>query len=294
MAAELITFNDVPAPAAAATSRRRFLGAGDIAMVVAALVLGILLLAAILAPVLPIPAPNATDVGARFASVGSDGHLLGADALGRDLLSRALHGARISFLVAIVSTALGFVAGGALGLLAGYRGGPVDTFVMRTMDVILAFPALVLVIAISAFLGPSLHNVIVGIGFFAIPAYARLSRASALQLSSQDFVLAARLVGRRGGAVLWKHYVPNVLPALMAFALINIALAILVESSLSFLGLGLRPPTPSWGVMIAEGRASMLLAPHLVLVPGAFLFVTLVALNTVADGLRARRERGRR
>jgi peptide/nickel transport system permease protein len=155
------------------------------------------------------------------------------------------------------------------------------------MDVILAFPALVFAIAINAVLGASLRNVIISIAFFSIPAYARLARSAALTLREQDYILAARLVGEPGWRIVLRHLVPNALSPLLAFALVNLALAVLIESSLSFLGLGLRPPDPSWGVMIAEGRAQMALFPHLVVVPGLFLFGTLLCINLVADAARS-------
>jgi peptide/nickel transport system permease protein len=247
----------------------------------------VLALAAILAPVLPMPGPNDIDGNAAGLSPFSPGHLLGADMLGRDMLSRVLFGARLTFIVALTSVAAGFVIGGALGLLAGYKSGSVGAVIMRVMDVILAFPSLVFAIAINAVLGPSLRNVIISIVFFSIPAYARLARSAALSLRGQDYILAARLVGEPGWRIVLRHLVPNALPPLLAFALVNLAIAVLIESSLSFLGLGLRPPDPSWGVMIAEGRAQMALYPHLVVVPGLFLFLTLLCVNLVADAARA-------
>jgi peptide/nickel transport system permease protein len=268
-----------------AQSRRRLLSPEQIA---AGAPLVVLAVAAVLAPVLPMPAPNEIDGAAVGLSPFSPGHLLGTDMLGRDMLSRALYGAHLTFVVALSSVAAGFVIGGALGLLAGYRSGAVGAVIMRIMDVILAFPALVFAIAINALLGASLRNVIIPIAFFSIPAYARLARSAALTLREQDYILAARLVGEPGWRIVLRHLVPNALPPLLAFALVNLALAVLIESSLSFLGLGLRPPDPSWGVMIAEGRAQMALYPHLVVVPGLFLFVTLLCINLVADAARAR------
>lgn len=265
--------------------RRRFLTTGQL---FAAAPIVLLAVAAILAPVLPIPGPNDIDGNAAGLSPFSPGHLLGADMLGRDMLSRVLFGARLTFVVAMSSVAAGFVIGGSLGLLAGYKSGAVGAVIMRVMDVILAFPSLVFAIAINAVLGASLRNVIISIAFFSIPAYARLARSAALSLRGQDYVLAARLVGEPGWRIVLRHLVPNALPPLLAFALVNLAIAVLIESSLSFLGLGLRPPDPSWGVMIAEGRAQMALYPHLVVVPGIFLFLTLLCVNLVADATRAR------
>ncbi|MWA01606.1 ABC transporter permease subunit [Actinomadura sp. LD22] len=274
----------VAAAAMPRSKRRRWtpaqLGAG-IPLVLLAVLAG-------LAPVLPIPGPNDIDGSAVALSPFSGGHLLGTDTLGRDMLSRALFGAQLTFLVALTSVAAGFVVGGALGLIAGYRAGPLGAVIMRIMDVILAFPSLVFAIAINAVLGASVLNVILSIAFFSVPAYARLARSAALSLRGQDYILAARLVGEPWWRIVLRHLLPNALPPLLAFALVNLALAVLIESSLSFLGLGLRPPNPSWGVMIAEGRAQMATYPHLVVVPGLFLFLTLLCINLLADATRTR------
>jgi ABC-type dipeptide/oligopeptide/nickel transport system permease subunit len=154
--------------------------------------------------------------------------------------------------------------------------------------VILSFPSLIFAIAITAYLGANVRNVIIAITFFTIPAYSRLARATALQVAAHDFVLASKLMGQKAPTILWRHFVPNAMPSMLAFGLVNLAVAILIEASLSFLGLGLRPPTPSWGVMISEGRAHMLQHRHLVLVPGAFLFGTLLCINVISDGYRNR------
>jgi peptide/nickel transport system permease protein len=265
----------------------------NIGMYVSIVMLVTLTIAAFLAPFLPLDSPTATNVSEQYLRPFSPGHLLGTDSLGRDLLSRALYGARISIFVAIVAVFSGLVIGGTLGLIAGYRRGWLDSSIMRSMDVVLAFPSLIFAIAITAYLGASIRNVIIAIAFFTIPAYARLARATALRVGAQDFVLASKLMGQRSSVVLWKHFVPNALPSLLAFGLVNLAVAILIEASLSFLGLGLRPPTPSWGVMISEGRANMLQYPHLVLVPGAFLFFTLLCINLISDGVRNRAETSR-
>lgn len=261
-------------------------GRPSAALVVGAAPLVLLVIAAVLAPALPLADPAAIDGGAVSLGVLSDGHLLGTDALGRDILSRALYGARLSLVIAVSATAIGLVVGGSMGLIAGYRGGLLDSCIMRVCDTILAFPSMVLALTLGAVLGPGVRNVIVAIAFFSIPAYARLARSTAIVLRERDFILAARLVNEREWRIVLRHLVPHSMPPLLAFGLVNIAIAILIEASLSFLGLGLRAPTPSWGVMISEGRAQMSVFPHLVLVPGAFLFVTLLCVNLVADSLR--------
>lgn len=258
----------------------------------AVLFLCLLIVSAFAAPWLPLSDPNATAPATRFASLGTDGHLLGSDSLGRDQLARIIYGARTSLMIASGAVAIGLILGGTLGLVAGYRGDPYDAVIMRLVDVILSFPALVFAIAVTAFLGATGLNVVIAIAFYTVPSFARLARSSALKINSRDFVTAADIMGQRSATVLRRHYVPHVLPVLLAFSMVNIALAIFLESSLSFLGVGLRPPTPSWGIMISEGRANLATAPMLVLVPGTALFLTLFALNTVADGLRAKASAG--
>jgi peptide/nickel transport system permease protein len=199
-----------------------------------------------------------------------------------------LYGGRVSLEVGVGSTALGFLVGGSLGIFAGYRGGFIESVIMRCVDVLIAFPSLVLLIAISEYLGPSEIHVIWAISFFAIPAFTRLARAATLRVRQQTFIAAARLSGTKQRRLLFRHIGPNIFPQLMTFSLLGVSVAILVEATLSFLGFGVPPPGPSWGNMISSGEQYLTSDPYLVLIPAAFLFATVMSLNLLGDALRAR------
>jgi peptide/nickel transport system permease protein len=173
-------------------------------------------------------------------------------------------------------------------MLAGYRGGTTDSLIMRFLDMFLAFPALVLALAVASYLGPNERDVIFAIGFFTVPAYARLARAATLRLGEQGFIAGAKLIGQRGRKIITHHVLPNVLPNLMTFGLLTIAIAIVVEATLDYLGAGVRPPQPSWGSLIATGQQYLSLASWIALVPSCFLFITVTSLNLLGDALRAR------
>jgi peptide/nickel transport system permease protein len=238
--------------------------------------------------VYPVPPP----VGGSVLNAGlppfSPGHLLGTDPVGNDILSRLLYGGRVSIEVGVAVNLIGLVLGGLLGTVAAYLGGPTDSVIMRTLDVLIAFPSLVLALAITEGLGPSEMHVIWALSFFSIPAFARISRGATLRLREQTFMLAARLSGTKFPRTLLRHIAPNIVPQLMTFALLGIGIAIILEGALSFLGLGIPAPGPSWGNMIALGQGTLSATPELVLIPSAFLFVTVVSLNLLGDGLRAR------
>lgn len=257
-----------------------------------ALVLAVIVGACVFGPLFgALPDPNAQDLSQAGASLVAPGHLLGTDALGRDLLARCLYGGRISLLVGVGAVALGAVVGGSLGVLAGYLRGVTDTVISRFVDMLLAFPALVLAIVVATYLGPSVRNVILAVGFFTVPAFVRLSRATALSVRERDSVLAAKLAGARPGYVIVRHVVPNVLASLLSYGLLMIGTAMILEASLSFLGLGVQPPAASWGSIISAGKADIADAPHIALVPGAFLFATVVVLNLAADAIQVRLDR---
>jgi len=213
-------------------------------------------------------------------------HLLGTDDLGRDILSRLLYGARVSLLVGVLSVGLSLGIGVMLGLVAGYRGGWVDEVVMRVMDGLLAFPALVLALAITAALGPSLKNALLAIGIVGIPGFARLVRGQVLSLRAQEFVEAARAAGGGDARIVLRHIVPGTLAPVVVHASLRVAFAVLAEAGLSFLGLGTQPPTPSWGAMLSAGREYLEMAPWLSVGPGAAIFVTTLGFNFLGDGLR--------
>ena len=236
----------------------------------------------------PVPPP----VGGSILSAGdpmfSPGHLLGTDPVGNDILSRILYGGQVSIEVALAVNTIGLVIGGGLGAVAGYCGGVVDTIIMRLVDVLIAFPFLVLALAISEGLGPSELHVIWALSFFSVPAFARIARAGTLRLHGQTFMLAARLSGTRSWRMLLRHVTPNVLPQVATFALLGMGVTVILEGALDFLGLGIPDPSPSWGNMIALGQGTLSADPTLVLVPSVFLFVTVLSLNLLGDALRAR------
>jgi peptide/nickel transport system permease protein len=218
----------------------------------------------------------------------SPGHILGTDPLGNDLLSRALYGGRISFEVGFGAQGIGFFLGSSLGMLAGLKGGIVDTVIMRIMDMFLAFPGLIIAITIAVYLGPSELHVIWAISFFTVPGMARLARAHTLRFRDRDFVVSAKLCGRTDRQILLRHLAPNVIPNVLTFISLGIGIAIVAEAGLSFLGFGVPPPAPSWGNMISQGQSYISEEPYQVLVPGAFLFFTVMCLNLLADAVRAR------
>jgi peptide/nickel transport system permease protein len=243
-------------------------------------------LAAIFADLLPIASPTDMDLLAKRAAPGA-AHLLGADHLGRDELSRLIYGGRVSLTVGLLSPVIGVLIGGSLGMLAGYFRGRFETFAVGGVDVLLAFPPLVFALAVTAYLGQSVLNITLVIGVLGIPAFTRVSRAVTLSLSEREFVTAARALGATHARILIRELLPNVALPLLAFFLLGVAVTIVVEGALSFLGLGVPPPTASWGSMIGEGRESLDIAPWLAFLPAGFMFLTVLSFNIVGDTLRA-------
>lgn len=231
--------------------------------------------------------PLAIDLGARLAPP-SPGHPLGCDALGRDVLARLLSGARISIVVATAVVSISLGIGVLLGAAAGWIGGWTDEAIGRLIDVLLAFPGLLLAIALAAILGPTLPNVVLALSILGWTGYARLTRGQVELLRGREFVDAARALGVPSARIVVRHVLPLVAPLLLVQATFGLSAAILAEASLSFLGLGAPPPTPSWGAMLDEGRTFMLVAPHLVIAPGAALAAAVTCLQLVGDGLRDR------
>lgn len=213
-------------------------------------------------------------------------HLFGIDGNNRDLFSRVLFGSRLSLRIGFSTITFAIVVGGLLGAVAGYAGGWLDNLIMRVMDVILAFPSLLLAIAIVSVLGPGLINALLAIGFVSIPVYARLIRASVLAVRELDYVMAARAVGASPLRVLFVHILPNALTPVIVQGTLGIATAILDAAALSFLGLGAEVPKPEWGLMLGEERNSVFNAPHLVFFPGLAIMLTVLAFNLLGDGLR--------
>jgi peptide/nickel transport system permease protein len=251
-----------------------------IALVVVACFLGPLLLS--------LPSPVGGDVLESNQPAFSPGHFLGTDPNGNDILSRLLHGGRSSLWIAAAVNVLGLVLGGTLGALSGYVGGVVDTVIMRVLDILIAFPSLVLTLAVAQALGPSMTNTIFALAFFSVPAVARLARSAVLRLREMPFMAAAQMAGTPGWRVLFKHLAPNIAPQLITFGMLGMGIVIIIEGALSFLGLGIPEPAPSWGNMVAAGQLSLSATPMLVVWPSVALLVTVLAFNLLGENLRAR------
>lgn len=253
---------------------------------VSAVLVLLLFLVALVAPLIAPHDPIATSPDSSYLPPLSPGHFLGTDELGRDLLSRVLWGARVSLPVAFVAVAVGLVGGGIIGMLSGYAGGIADLLLMRFIDALLAFPGLILAIAIVAALGPGLRNAMIAIGIVAIPGYARLVRAVVLQLKQMEFVTATRALGATPLRLIVRHLIPNLLNPIIVQISLSAGFAILAEATLSFLGLGAQVPTPDWGQMINTGAGFLDNDPWLAIVPGAAISVTVYAFNLLGDSLR--------
>lgn len=245
----------------------------------------VILAAAILAPWIAPHDPAEQDIISRLAPP-SDAYPLGTDQFGRDILSRLLWGARISLTVSLGAIALACVIGGAIGMVSGYIGGRFDLFVMQVMDVLLSFPSLILGLIVVALLGPDLVNLVVAIALTAIAPFARIARAPTLALKERAFVEAGRALGFSHLRIVFRHILPNILPEVMVMASLWMATAVRVEASLSFIGLGVKPPTPTWGGMTRDGFENILDSPWLAVFPGLAILLLVLGLNLVGDGLR--------
>jgi peptide/nickel transport system permease protein len=252
-----------------------------------ATVLLLLILTALSAPALAPHDPLRQNLDQDLIAYSAE-HPLGTDKLGRDILSRTIYGARVSLLVGITTVALSLSLGLLLGSLSGYFGGWIDQSLMRMVDILMAFPGILLAIAFTAVLGPGLDHVILALCLIGWTGYARLVRGEILSLREREFVQAARALGGRPERIILRHLVPNLVPPLLIQATFGLAAAIVAEGSLSFLGLGVEPPTPSWGSMLNDGRQFLLVAPHLTTYPGVALMITVLALNLVGDALQER------
>jgi peptide/nickel transport system permease protein len=244
----------------------------------------VLVLAALAAPALAPYDPNVQDT-ARRLEAPSNQHLLGLDDLGRDVLSRVIFGARVSLRVGFSVVLLAALTGVTLGAISGYFGGAIDVLVMRLCDILLAFPGILLAIALVAVLGPSLNNVILALAIIGWVSYARLVRGQVLKVREMEYVTAAKALGAKSPRVILRHVLPNVINPVIVMATLGLAGAILAEAALSFLGLGVQPPTPSWGAMLTAGRRYLGLANHLAIFPGAAIMLAVMGLNFLGDGL---------
>jgi peptide/nickel transport system permease protein len=224
----------------------------------------------------------------ELPQLGSLDMLLGTDSLGRSMLSRCIYGAQVSLIVGVVAGFSGFLIGTVLGSIAGYLGGRLDSIISLLSDAMLAFPPLILLLTLSSIYTPSIGTLLVGLTFVVVPTFTRLARANTMGWASRDFVLAAKNIGTGSAKILVKEIFPNVLPSLVTYMPIVVASLIVAEGSLSFLGLGVPPPTPSWGGMIADGKDSLQYAPQIVFIPASIIFLTVFALNQSGDYLRAR------
>ena len=258
--------------------------------------LGFVTLAAVLAPVLPLENPNQSLSSIVRQGPGTDGHLLGGDALGRDLLSRMVWGGRASLLLAVASVLLGLVVGGALGLVAGYFRGRTDGVLTVGFDTLLSFPQIILAVTLVTVFASQQGTsgtrrmvvLILSLGVVSVPVLARITRANTLMWSEREFVQAARAMGARNRGIMVREVLPNVLPAMFSIALLGVAVVIVAEGGLSVLGVGVQLPTPSWGNILAEGRADLRRAPHIVMIPTVVIFLTVLSLNYLGDIVRAR------
>jgi peptide/nickel transport system permease protein len=257
---------------------------------IGAAIIGLAAFGALLGPWLAPHDPNVQMLAQRLAGP-SWSHPLGLDELGRDILARLLMGARVSLFVGISVVSISAVVGIALGAAAGYAGGRIDNALGRVMDVLLAFPGILLAIALVAVLGPSLTNVVLALVVIGWVGYARLVRGQVLKIREFEYVQAARALGAPVSRVLLRHVIPAAMPAVIVQATIGMAGSIIAEASLSFLGLGVQPPTPSWGTMLDAGRAHLFDAPHLTVFPGVAIALLVLGFNFVGDGLRDRIDR---
>ncbi len=211
---------------------------------------------------------------------------LGTDSMGRDILTRLIFGARVSLCVGLATPCIGMLLGGIMGLLAGFYQGPLDAFIMVIMDAILAFPAMVLLLVITFYLGSGLGTIIAAMGFLSIPHFARVARANTLAFSGREFVLSARALGQTDCSIIIREILPNIFMPLVVYALLVVAYMIVAEGALSFLGFGVPAPTPSWGGMIADGKEMLDEAPHISLLPALVLFLTVLSFNIIGDALK--------
>lgn len=254
--------------------------------VVGLVIVAVMVLMAVFAPLLAPQDPNALDVSRAFMAPGSEGHLFGTDAYGRDLLSRIIYGARISIFVAVGGTIVGAAVGVLLGLIAGFCGGIVDSIIMRVMDGMMAFPFILLALILMTILGTGTLNVILAIGVSNVPSFARVVRGQVHIVKNEEYCNAERVLGASSARILFRHIFMNTLSPIIVYFTLNVASAIISEAALSFLGLGITQPTASWGNILSEGKATLRSAPHIATISGLFILITVLGFNLLGDGVR--------
>lgn len=276
------------AEAATTSPRRRIRGRRDYGALLGAIWLALVIIGALLADILPLPEPDAISADLSVRPFTDPSHLLGTDNIGRDLLTRLVHGARVSMSVAVLGTLLSMVLGVVIGMVAGFVGGRVDGALSFVINFLLSFPPLIFLIALVAALQPSIPTLVIGLGMLGVPNFARVARANTIAFADREFVTAAKALGASPLRVLVRELLPNVMVPVMSLTLVVMATLVVAEGALSFLGLGVPPPAPTWGGMIAAGREQLANHPHIVLVPAAVFFLTVFAFNRLGDYARGR------
>lgn len=254
--------------------------------VIGLIIITITIICALFSPFLSTHDPNKVNTFEAFKKPGEDGHILGTDEFGRDLYSRIVYGSRISIIVGVLATGLGAIIGIILGLISGYKGGTTDNVIMRFMDGMFAFPFILLAILMMTVLGSGLQNVVFAIGIANIPSYARIVRGQVLVVKEQDYCQALVALGASKFKIVFDHILPNILSSIIVYATLNVAGAIISEAALSFLGLGIQPPTPSWGNILKSGQDYLMTAPHIALFSGLAILMTVLGFNLFGDGVR--------
>lgn len=264
---------------------RRVLAKLNLTTWIGLIIVLLLVAAAIFAPQLATYSPSKQHIIDQLAEPGGK-YILGADQFGRDILSRLLYGARYSLTIGFFAIVVAMVAGTLIGMIAGYLGGRIDIILMQVMDVVLAFPSLILGLALVALMGATLTNIIIAIAFTATPAFSRIARAGVITQRDREYVQACQAMGFSGPRILFRHIMPAILPEVMVMASLWMATAVRTEASLAFIGLGLAPPTPTWGGMVRDGFNNILSSFHLAIIPSLAILLLVLAFNLIGDGLR--------
>lgn len=280
---------DTLAPSPKALMRKR--AKGHLGLIIGTTIIAVIVLMAIFAPLIAPYDPYAQDLSRRlidpvWGAKGTWDNIFGTDALGRDVLSRLIYGARISLLIGFTAAVIAGIIGTALGILGGYYGGKVDAFVVYLINVKLALPVILVALSVSSISGGSIMALIILLGFLTWDRYAVVTRSMTQQMREREFIMSSQAAGASNGRILWREILPNLMNQVIIIASLDMAIIILVEAALSFLGLGIRPPTPSWGLMVSEGRAVMFFKPYLIMIPGAAIFLLVIAINMAGDGIR--------